>query len=620
MRTRKRKLGFAFKDEVLKVTHPHGHFSSKKIKDTDWKDTFLPNFRPYEETETVSSWRLVFAAGIFLVAFFGLFLRLFHLQIITGEKNRQLADSNRIQIRTIHAPRGVIYDRSGKVLAENNPGFRVKREFLTRDQALEMEVKNDPGFYELEIDTIRSYPRGNMFSPVLGYVGEVSEEELKNPLYQGYRLGDRIGRAGIESVYEKVLKGKDGAEIVEVDAQGKKIRSLRTIDPLPGQNVHLAIDADLQKTAYQALQESLKKNGSCCGTAVAVDPKNGEILLMVSLPSFDSNAFTNPQRSEEAAGYFDDKQSPLLNRAISGIYPPGSTFKIASALAGLSSGKINEHTLIEDTGVVYLGPYKFANWYFTEYGKTEGLVDIIKALQRSNDIFFYRVGEKVGEKKLGEVAKKIGMGKKLGIDLPNESDGLIPSMEWKRENIGEGWYPGDTLHMAIGQGFLLTTPLQVLAQTSFIAGDGILIQPHLASKITSPEGVLIRQFQFDPIVRDVFKKEEINLVKKGLEQVPRMGGTAWPFFSFSIPTAGKTGTAEFGDPKNRTHGWYTSYAPVENPQIALTVLVEAGGEGSNVAAPVAKEIYTWYFNTDKSHIKSLDTNFVASDSAKTLGE
>lgn len=621
MRTRKRKLGLAFKDEINKVNRQFGHFG-KVSKDPEWQDNFLPNFISEDETEKVSPWRLVVLACVFLVVFFGLFLRLFHLQVVQGKENRELADSNRIQVKVIHAPRGVVYDRNGKILAENNPGFRLKEKFISRDEALSLEAKGERAIDGLEVDAIRYYPLGPITAHILGYVGQISPEELADPKYTGYRMGDRIGRSGIEQVYEPYLRGKDGAEIIEVDALGKKLRSLRKVDPTPGKNIYLAIDADLQKVAFESLKAGLEKVGSCCGAAVGVDPKNGEVLVLASLPSFDGNAFTDPKRNDEVGGYFNDPLSPMLNRAISGTYPPGSTFKIATALAGLFSGKITAQTQIEDTGVMYLGPYSFANWYFTEYGRKEGMVDIIKALQRSNDIFFYRVGEMVGEKVLGETAVKIGMGKKLGIDLPGEADGLIPDNAWKEENTGESWYPGDSLHMAIGQGFVLSTPLQILTATAFVADDGNLIQPHLVTKITQPGDInaVVKQFKFEPIVKDIFSKEEIDLVKQGLSTVPKDGGTAWPFFSFSIPTAGKTGTAEFGDPKNRTHAWYTSYAPVDNPQIALTVLVEAGGEGSNASAPIAKDIYTWYFNPDKSNIKSLDSYAIATESAKTLGE
>lgn len=619
---KRKKLGLAFKDELFKVSHSSGHFKGKKLEDIDWEDNFLVNYRFDESRETVSSWRLVFLASFFLIIFSGLFFRLFHLQIVQGKENRERADINRIQMKIIHAPRGVIYDRNGKVLAENNPGFRLGDQILSRDEALLMETNNDSRFVDLEVDTVRNYPFGEASSHILGYVGQISKDELNDLKYSAfsYRIGDRIGREGVEQIYENVLRGSDGAEIIEIDASGKKLRTLRKIEPIPGKNVYLTIDSGLQKAAYESLKSSISKVDSCCGAMVAENPKTGEILALASYPSFDGNAFTDPKRNKEVGGYFNNTNAPLMDRVISGTYPPGSTFKIASALAGLSSGKISKNTQIEDTGVMFLGPYQFANWYFTEYGRKEGMVDIIQALKRSNDIFFYKVGEMVGEKILGEVAKKIGMGKKVGIDLPGEQDGLIPSNEWKQKNQGEPWYPGDTLHMAIGQGFLLTTPLQILSATAFVANDGQLITPHLLVKITSPKSDLISKHNYDPIVKDIFKKEDLELVKKGLIEVPKEGGTAWPFFSFSIPTAGKTGTAEFGDPKGRTHAWYTSFAPIDNPTIAVTVLVEAGGEGSNVAAPVVKDIYTWYFNDDKNNLKSLDKYPFASDSARTLGE
>lgn len=633
MRIRKRKLGLAFSDELNKVSRKAGHFSGKKLKEVDWEESLLSDFDPNDGEEKVSPWRLVLLGSLFIILFFGLFLRIFHLQVVRGEENREMADLNRIQVKVNHAPRGVIYDRNGKVLAENNPGFRLKDQFLTRDEVLLIEAKGDPQFNDLELDTVRSYPLGPVTSHILGYVGQVTAEELdtsqsgvkkssplpeKSPLT--YKLGDRIGRAGIEKSYESYLRGIDGAEIIEIDAQGKPLRVLRRIDPIPGKNVYLSIDADLQKVSYESLKQGVEKVGSCCGAVVAENPQTGEILALASIPSYDGNAFTDPKRNSEVAGYFNDARAPMLNRAIAGVYPPGSTFKIVSALAGLYSGKINTKTQFEDTGIMNLGPYTFANWYFTSYGRKEGLVDTVKALQRSNDIFFYHVGDLVGEKVMGEVAEKLGYGKKVGIDIPGEVSGLIPTRAWKEKNIGEVWYPGDNLHMAIGQGFLLATPLQVLVSTAFMAEKGSLTTPHLVTKITSPQGAVIKEFRFDPIVKDVFKKEYIDLINKGLSEVPKDGGTAWPFFAFSIPTAGKTGTAEFGDPKGKTHAWYTAYAPEDNPQIAATALVEAGGEGSSVTAPIIKDIYTWYFNPDKTQLRSLDKGVIATESARILGE
>lgn len=617
---KKRKLGHAFSDEIIN-TLPMSRFKGSKHMDPEsWKDSLIQNYDPDEpdEKQTSSVWRKIFLLTVFIVLYFVLFVRIFHLQAVEGQTWRDLADSNRIKVKIIHAPRGVIYDRNGVILAENEPGFRLvdsstsKARQITRDEALKMEVSNDPQYQNLEIDSIRSYPLGSSAAHILGYMGEITSDELKDPNYQNYRIGDQVGRSGIEEIYEKVLKGTDGGEVFEVDAQGSKVRTLRKVDPVPGQNIYLTIDAHLQQFAYTQLETGIKKVGSCCGALVAEDPKSGQVLALASYPSFD------PKNISPA---LVDPNSPMLDRAISGTYPPGSTFKIASSLAGLSSGKITPQTTFEDTGVMNLGPFTFANWYFTQYGRKEqGPVDIVKAIQRSNDIYFYNLGATIGENILGDAAKKLGMGNILGIDLPGEARGLIPDDAWKEKNIGTVWYPGDTLHEAIGQGYVLVTPLQILNLTSTIAADGRQYPPHLALKITSPGNALVKQFKFDSFQNSQFTDVDIQLVKKGMKEVPQSGGTAWPFFTFTIPTAGKTGTAEFGDPKDRTHAWYTSFAPADNPQIALTVLVEAGGEGSNTSAPIAKQIYTWWFSKDKTHLQNFDSTPVATDSAKTLGE
>lgn len=619
MTTKHKKLGVAFQEEVFKVTHPFGHFKRQKINDERWEDSFIPNYNTADDSSQISSWKLTILASVMLVIFSGLFLRLFHLQVVLGNENKERADSNRIQLKVIHAPRGVIYDRNGKILAENTPGFRIGEKIISRDEALVMEVKNDPELNKLEIDSIRHYPLNEITSHVLGYLGQITENELQEPKYKDYKTGDRIGRSGIEQVYETVLRGTDGAEIIEIDASGNKLRSLRRVDPISGQNLYLALDSDLQKAVYLYMKAAIEKLNICCGAAVAQNPQNGQILSMVSFPSYDNNAFTDPNKKADVTKYFTDENAPLLNRVISGTYPPGSTFKIATALAGLSSGKITKDTFFEDTGITKIGIWTFANWYFTSAGKTEGAVDIVKALQRSNDTFFYRVGETIGEKVLGDTAKKIGFGKRLGIDLPGEETGVIPDDAWKQKNIGEVWYPGDSLHMAIGQGFVLTTPLQILSETSFIAANGLLFRPIFVTRISKENNQTVKEFKLEPVAKNIFKESDIDLVKAGLSKVPKDGGTAWPFFNFTIPTAGKTGTAETAE-KDKTEAWYTAYAPETNPQITATVLLEKGGEGSNVSAPVVKDIFTWYFSKDKNKLENFDKYAVATESAKILGE
>lgn len=619
MRQKHKKLGAAFFGEVLKTTHAFGHFKRQKITDKKWEDVLIPNYQENNGGNKVSPWRLVLIASVILIIFFSLFLRLFHLQIVKGAENKERADSNRIQLKIIHAPRGVIYDRNGKILAENIPGFRLNKEIISRDEALALEVKNDPEINNLEIDSVRHYSFKEAVSHVLGYVGQITEDELKAPQYHDYKTGDRIGRSGVEQIYESVLRGIDGAEIIEIDASGNKLRTLRKIDPIPGNNLYLSLDIDLQKIIFTNMKNASEKQHICCGAAIIQNPNNGEILSMVSLPSYDNNAFTDPKESNRVEQYFLDEGAPLLNRAISGTYAPGSTFKIVSSLAALSSGKITKDTYFEDTGVTKIGIWTFANWYFLSAGKTEGSVNLVKAIKRSNDTFFYRVGEIIGEKVLGDTAKKIGFGNKLGIDLPGEATGVIPDNAWKEKNIGDVWYPGDSLHMAIGQGFVLATPLQILSETSFIAADGQLFRPMIAGKITNQQDQTVKDFKSNPLVKGIFKKNDIDLIKQGLSLVPKDGGTAWPLFNFTIPTAGKTGTAETGE-IGKTEAWYTAYAPIDDPKITVTVLLEKGGEGSDAPATIVKNIFTWFFSPDKDHLSNFEKYPIASDSAKVLGE
>lgn len=612
---KKRSLGPGFSEEVAKVTAKIGHF--QKGTAADWTDMLLPNFRPQDgQSPQNNTWRVILFSALVLVLFFILFLRLFHLQIVEGKANRELADGNRIQIKVIHAPRGVVFDRNGKVLAANSPAFRLydkqssghKTRLVTREQAMEWEVKNDPRALNLEVDNVRNYPMGEKFAHVVGLVGEVSEEQLEKEEFKTYRPGDQIGTIGVEAQYEKVLRGIDGGEVIEVDSLGRKVRTLRLKPPIPGQNIYLSIDASLQEKIYQQMQEALVKSESCCGAAVALDPGNGKVLALVSLPSFDPNLFTKDQDEGAVSTLLSRSDFPLLNRVVGGTYPPGSTFKIVSSLAALSSGKVSVNTVFQDNGVMNLGPYKFTNWYFNQYGKVEGSVNLLKALERSNDTYYYQVAQIIGENVLADWSRKLYLGKKLGIDLPGEETGLVPDDSWKQKNYKQPWYPGDTLHMSIGQGFVLTTPLQVLGITSYIAGGGTLYKPELL--LSGRPGVL---------VSDISPGDHIKAVKEGLERVTKGVGTAWPFFAFPIETAGKTGTAEFGDPKDRTHAWYTSYAPADDPKIVLTVLVEGGGEGSTVASPVAKEVYRWYFSPDKNNLIK-DVNTQATDSGRALGE
>ncbi len=605
MAKKKKSLGFAFFDEVAKITYKSSNF--KKVPQDNWKDSLLPNYTGSKESKPEGYWLQTISYVVTLGAFFLIFLKLFHLQVFLGKLNRELADSNRIQIKIIHAPRGVIFDRNGKILATNTPAFRLidlnskTSRLISRQEALDLEVSNNTEEKSLEVDNVRAYPMKEAASHLIGYVGEISQEEFKKPEFKNYKLGDFVGQSGIEAQYETLLKGIDGGEIIEVDSQGHKIRVLRVDPPIPGKNIYLNIDGGLQQKLYEATRDALINSGSCCGAVVATDPQNGQVLALISFPSFDPNVFTVNKDDNVIAAIFTRTDSPILNRVIGGTYPPGSTFKIVTSFAGLESSKITPQTIFIDNGVINLGQFSFSNWYFSQYGKIEGEVDLAKALKRSNDTYYYQVGQIIGEKILGDWARKFKLGKATGIDLPGEVSGLVPDNDWKEKTFGQVWYPGDTLHMAIGQGFLLTTPLQVMGFTSFVASNGILYEPQLVNKIIAGD-ITLSEFKPQILISNLVNSKNLDAIKKGLEQVTKDGGTAWPFFTFPIPTAGKTGTAEYGDPKNRTHAWYTSYAPVNNPKIVMTVLLEGAGEGSSVAAPVVKEAYRWYFSPDKNNL------------------
>lgn len=543
-------------------------------------------------------------------------IKLFGVQILQGTYYQSLSNSNRIRTEIIHAPRGTIFDRSGKPLVYNVPGYREtingKTKLLTQEEAVPLIAKGDKN---LEIDSLRNYPYKDVTSHVLGYLGQISADELRTADFLGYHASDLIGETGIERQYERDLRGVDGKELFEVNSLGNPVRKLGATDPLPGKNITLTIDINLQKEVFDAMSQVKK------GAAIVSKP-DGEILALVSRPSFDPNLFTMGinYKAASKSGYtklsdvlLDSQNQPLLNRAISGTYPPGSTFKIVNASAGLSDHIIDSNFKVNDTGVLKIGNFSFANWYFTDYGRTEGEVDVVKAIQRSNDIFFYVLANKIGVDKLSAMALNFGAGKILGIDLPGEVRGVVPTPEWKIKNIGEQWYTGDTYHYGIGQGYLLSTPLQVDAWSLAIANKGTVYQPHLL-KNQSPY----------KLTSDFLDKKTIDLVRQGMIEACSPGGVAWPLFNYTIhnsqiPIDGKnfekvasssadarhvvvackTGTAENGNGTTEPHAWITLFAPAYDPQIVITVLSENSGQGSNVAGPIAKKILDSYFGNLK---------------------
>jgi penicillin-binding protein 2 len=564
--------------------------------------------------------------GYFLLLFLGLVValcvgRLGYLQLFKGDYYRALSDSNRIRTQVIYAPRGIVFDRNGVALVRNAPGFRQtfkdkKPVLLSREQAIPLLAAKDKN---IAVDSLREYPYGQAMAHVLGYTGQISEADLKSGKYADKDPNDFVGKTGIEEEYEQMLAGKNGKQLVEVDALGKTVRHLGQTDPVAGDNITLTIDARLQQAVYEATNDIGKG-------AVIVSKLDGEILAMVSKPTYDPNLFTmdSTYSVSSMSAYKsvsevlkDSENQPLMDRAIGGVYPPGSTFKLVTAAAGLEGKIIDGNYRVRDIGVLKVGDFSYANWYYTEHGKTEpGELDVVRALARSNDIFFYKLAERVGVDRISEMAKRFGVGSLTGIDLEGEAKGVLPGKKWKEENVGDDWYLGDTFHYGIGQGFLLTTPLQVNMWTAAIANGGVLPVPHLLKD---------KKGEIDVKGKKFLSEGTISLIRQGMVDSCSAGGVAWPLYDFKVKNerlridgknflavkvssggaalkdyrevsvACKTGTAEHGGEKTLPHAWITLYAPAYNPEVVVTVLNESSGEGSNKAGPVAKKILDSYF-------------------------
>ena len=521
---------------------------------------------------------------ILIVLFLFLFSRLFYLTVVQGESFRKRADENRIVVEVIPAPRGIIYDRSGQALVTNVFHYQLEGKEISRDEFLKLVARGKSDAVESVYR--REYLFGKSTAHLLGYLSPVTQEEIEAVTGEcgQYHLNDLTGRGGIEEKYECWLKGEPGRRLVETDIKGNVAREVSRVAAKPGRDLILNIDIQLQKKVSELLF-------SRKGAIVVTSPKDGAVLGLASSPSFDLNLFTVRRDEEAIKMLLQSEGNPFLNRATSARFPPGSVFKIVTAIAGLEEGKINSQTKIEDTGILRVGDFEYTNWYFTQYGKTEGELDLVGAMKRSNDIFFYKVGEFLGVDKLSFWAKEFGLDKITGIDLPAEAAGLVPSKKTKKP-----WFLGNTYHFAIGQGDLAVTPLEINMMTNIIANNGKWCQPRIAKE--DQGSVMINCHDLG------IKKENIELVKEGMRQACSKGGTGFPFFDFKIKgqsdvVACKTGTAEFGNLKEQTHAWFTTFTPVDDPQISVTVFLEEGGEGSRDAAPIAKEIMNDFFANPK---------------------
>jgi penicillin-binding protein 2 len=593
-------------------------------------------------------WRARWLYVILTVAFLGLISRLIFLQVLSGERYTFLSENNRVRIKRVAGTRGMIFDRQGQLLVDSRPSFdlifipedsgdpqntlRLLARYLKRDEdellkifeegksraafdemvlgrdvdwsavaAVETHQLDLPGV-SLRARPRRSYIDGPMAAHVLGYLGEINPKQLKILKDQGYVVGDEIGQYGLERRWEELLRGQSGGQQVEVDALGRRVRVLHEVSDIPGYTVHLTLDRELQAAAFEALKGKE-------GTVVAIDVNSGAILALASTPAFDPNVFARGIKSEEWNGLIKDKLRPLSNRATQGQYPPGSTFKIIMAIAALEEGVINPESYIQDPGFFPFGNRQFRDWKKGGHGA----VNLHKAIVESCDTYFYQLGPKLGIDRIAKWARAFGLGEKTGIALDDERNGTIPDTEWKRKRFRQPWFPGETISVAIGQGYVTVTPLQLANMMAAVANGGRLYRPYLVSKVESLDGATVREYGPELIRSIAMKPETLDRVHRGLADVVHgPGGTGGAARSPIIQVAGKTGTAQVVEMKaaylksehlsyfNRDHAWFVSYAPVDKPQIAIAVLVEHGGHGGEAAAPMAKKVYEKFIESQQS--------------------
>ena len=593
-----------------------------------------PEFRP----------RARLLATLSAVVFLVLVGRLFLLQIVQGERFTYLSENNRIRLKKIPGTRGMVLDRRGQLLVDSRPSFDLL--FVPEDaekpeavlsrlagllgyangEFLELLEANQarPPFedivlgkdidwravvaveaHQLELPgvTLRIRPRRNyigssMAAHLLGYIGEIGRKQLLTYKEKGYGMGDAIGQFGLERGWEEYLRGQSGGQQVEVDAVGRRVRILHAVEDVPGQSVRLTLDRDLQETAYQALAGKE-------GAIVALEVHTGAILALVSTPSFDPNVFARGVTTEEWRDLVGDRLYPLNNRAVQGQYPPGSIFKIVLAIAALEEGAIQPETRFYCPGSFPLGNRVFRDWKKEGHGQ----VDLHRGLVQSCDVYFYQVGMRLGVDRIAYYSRAFGLGTTTGVPLDHEKPGLIPDSEWKKKRFGQPWFPGETPSIAIGQGYVTVTPLQMANLLAAVANGGTLYRPWFVRRVESLDGKVIREYGPEKI-RDVpVKKSTLEVVRKALKDVVNSGwGTGGQAQSKLVEIAGKTGTAQVAEMRGkylkseqlayaiRDHAWFVSYAPAEEPEIAVVVLVEHGGHGGSAAAPLAKKVIEKYLS------------------------
>lgn len=475
---------------------------------------------------------------------------------------------------------------------------------------LQERTTDYPGV-RIEVAPVRTYPEKALASHLLGYLGAISREAFSEYEKRGYNQNDLVGVSGLEAAYEDQLRGRSGSQLAIVDANGNILRSEEQEAPVPGNNLILSLDMELQTQVEEALKKGMARRNLKQGVAIVMNPNNGEILAMVSLPTYDNNLFARGIRPTDFAALNQDPDRPLVNHAISGLYPPGSVYKMASAAGALQEGVIDARNTIFCSGIMYL-PNRFfpedprlAQPFYCWYRPGHGALNVVDGLAQSSDIFFYKLDggftdftTPLGQQLASEYMRLFGYGSASGIDLPGEADGLVPDPRWKQRNLNEQWTTGDTYNMAIGQGFVLSTPLQVLNATAIIANGGTYYKPHFARAIVNPSGTVTNTIEPQIIRKLPIAPENMRLVQEGMRAAVTRG-TSWRVNLQDVEVAGKTGTAEFFGPRRGrtlpTHAWFTAYAPYDKPEVAVVVFVYDGGEGSEMAAPIAADILRAYF-------------------------
>ena len=571
-----------------------------------------------------------------------LLIRVWYIQIVKGEEYAVLSEQNRVRMVYLKPPRGLIYDRHHNLLANNIPSFNLyvvlsdvdDRQRLREDlseligvsvddvrvamekhhtprlplklkegltlkeaAAIESSLAQLPGVV-IQAETERSYPQGTVAAHIIGYVGEVSAKGLKEEQFQNLVPGSAVGKYGVELEYDRIVRGRVGQKTIEVDARGHEQRAIQIQEPIPGDDLYLTIDLPLQRLAEDLL-------GDSAGAVVALDPRNGDVLVLASHPTFDPNTLARGLTVSQWNQIRHDPKKPMTNRATQGQYPPGSVFKLVVAAAGLESGSISRSTPVDCRGQFAIGDRVFKDWKKGGHG----LVTLHEGLVHSCDIYFYTLGQQLGIDQIAHYAVQLGLGHRTGIDLPAENSGIVPSREWKERALGKPWYPGETISVAIGQGFVTVTPLQMATLIGTIANNGVQYKPRVVRQLKKRQDGTLVDIAPSRSETVQLQQETLTALHEALRDVV-VSGTGRRAQSRGITISGKTGTAQVVSLDNveseddvphalRDHAWFVAYAPSDDPKIAVSVIVEHMGHGGAIAAPIARAIIDEYFQPDR---------------------